>query len=251
MSYPFDSNGVPSSEPGANPTPQNVPPASYPPYPSAPYPGMPVPPPSYPTQPQGYPYPYGSYPPPYNPYGYPPPQPPRQRNTALWVTLTVVGIVVIGACVGCSIFAGSLFSTAGKLAQQYYQPVLVVESFCLNEKNADYSAAYDQLSAAQQATITRDQFITQSTDRDASEGVVTACDVDTSNTSISSTSTSATIGLTMTRSNAGTFQGTLTLISDGSTWTIDTIDPALPILTDGTPAEGTATPPLGTATPTQ
>jgi hypothetical protein len=261
MSDQFDPNGgLPPATPGAMQPTHQTPPASYPPYPGAPhpgapypgtpYPGAPEPPPGYPAQPQGYPYPYGSYPPPYNPYGYPPPQPPRQSHTALWVTLSIVGIVVIGACVGCSILAGSLFNTASRVAQQYYQPLLVVESFCQDEMDANYSAAYSQLSTSQQASLTRDQFVAQSTARDTSEGTVTDCTVNSSNTNLTSTSSSATIGVMMTRSIAGTFQGTLTLINDDSAWTIDQIDPALPILTDGTPTQGAGTPAAGTATPT-
>ena len=262
MSYPVDPNsGLPPSDPGANPSPQNSPPM-YPPYPPAQYPGAPQPQvqypgapqpptPGYPAQPQG-PYPYGGYPPAHNPYAYPPPPQPRRSNTTLLVVLGIVGVVVIGACVACGIFAGAFFKTASKVVQQYAEPYALVDQFCSNETSANYSAAYDELSAAQQANMTRDQFISQSMALDTSEGTVTDCQVDYSNTNSTNSATSATIGVLMTRSSAGDFSGTLTLISDGTTWTIDQIDPALPILTAGTPIEqSTATPTdLGTATPT-
>ncbi len=249
MSSSFDPNGAPQpADSRANQPPYDLPPASQPPHPSyPPYPPSTPPPPiGYPAQPQGYPYPYGSYPPPYNPYGYPPPPPPRQNNTALWVILGIVGIVVIGACVGCGLLAHAFGDTIGQAYQQYGQPIAVVETFCQDEVSANYSAAYDQFSPTLQATMTRDQFLAQSTARDVVEGTVTSCDVDfSSGGSFSSSSTSASIGVTMTRSNAGTFTGTLSLTNDQSAWAIDAIDPALPILTDGTPSQQATATPLG------
>lgn len=168
---PPPDSGAPTSPydtPGGGP---GAPSPRFPSY-SAPPAGYPAQPQGYPPSPQDYPYPYGSYPP-YGPYGYPPPAPPRQNNTALWVILSIVGVVVIGVCVACAVLIGVVGNFAGRVAQQYVQPLSVIQTFCQNERDGNYGAVYDQFSSSLQASMRRDDFISMSMARDTSEGTVT------------------------------------------------------------------------------
>ena len=199
-----------------------------------PTPGMPpYPPYPYPAPPYGYPaYPQGSVP---YPYGYAPAPPPRENNTTLWVVLSIVGVVLIGACVACAVAVANLSRAATSLIQQYEGPLITSETFCSDETSHDYAGAYGQFSPTLRASITLDAFVTQSQVRDNLEGAIQSCDVNTSNLQANSfTSSTATLTINMTRSGAGTFTGSVTLVKDGGTWTIDSVDPSLPVFTDGT-----------------
>lgn len=112
MGHPF-----PGNEPyGQGPY---TPPPGYPPapppqpgYPAQPYPGQP-----YPNQPYpGQPYPAGAYPPPgpaSQPGWGPPPGPPRRRaRKGLWITLSVLALLLAGCCGGGFWLAKPFIDTA-------------------------------------------------------------------------------------------------------------------------------------------
>jgi hypothetical protein len=170
-------------------------------------------------QPPGYgPLPQGYGP----PYGYPTmaSQPPNKSRKGLWITLGVIGGVLVLCCaigVGLVIYA----------AVQVSKPISVAQSFCDDLKAQDYNAAYTLTSAGYQSRVSQLQFVQRAQNDDQTNGKVTSCKLQTNsfnfnfNTSIST----FTVAIQITRNQTTT--GNLTLVKHGSNWTIDAVDASL------------------------
>lgn len=226
MSSPTNPYGYPPNpeqpgQPGQPPYPQQPYPA-YPTYPSMPDQPYGTPPAGYPYPPQGYPaYQQGGMPP------FAPPAPPqRQRNTTLWVVLSIVGVLAVVACVGCGIFAFGI----GNLVQKVGGPAIVTGQFCAELQAANYSTAYDRLSSGLQAQVTRDAFVSALQQRDSTDGSITQCSVQSNNGSgVRLGDTTAALPLTVERTST-TVTGSIQLVKEGTTWKISGIDPSLHLL---------------------
>ena len=141
-----------------NQPPYGQPPTSYgqpqPPYgqPQPPY-GQPQPPYGQPQPPYGQPQPpYGQPQPPYGQpqYGTPmapgymtPLQPPKKSLRWLWITLGILGGLMVLACGGCAII-GAL---EAKNFSQAIGPAIVVEQYYQAVQKQDYTTAYSYVSS--------------------------------------------------------------------------------------------------------
>ena len=236
-----DAPGDPSNTgqaPGSEPVvPSQAHAGAYPPYPPNPAgmppgaQGQPFPHPPYGYPP--YPYPSAAYPPPAQyayPYPYAAPQPVRQSNRALWITLSIVGGVLLVVCVSCSVlFAISISRTASNV-NKLLGPTLAVTTFCVDVQDQEYSVAYDQLSRSLQSQMTRDAFVAAALAHDQSSGRVTDCTPDTNSPPADPNRPPVMVSITITRgsgSSAFTSNGELTLIQEGGAWKIDVIDSSL------------------------
>lgn len=217
-------------------TPQGQPP--YPPttpaqqpYPAAPQP--PYPPYSYPPA-YGQPGAPGAYPPPYPyPYPYPPmpPQQPKQSHKALWITLSILGGVILLSCIACSAFAAISLNRVGKQITSSLGPTLTAQEFCSDMEIQDYDSAYSLFSANLQSQVTSDQWSAKNQARDLSDGQVSACTVMPNSNLPQGGRANLQIQITRngdTSSTAtGSQTGVLTIIQEGSQWKIDNIDASL------------------------
>jgi hypothetical protein len=100
--------------------------------------------PQYEQPPHGQP-PYGQYPYGQPPYGAPPipnyaqaPQQPKKSLRWLWITLGIVGGILVLACAGCGIFT----YFAGKAAVNLAGPAFTVGEYYQFVKQQDYAQAY-------------------------------------------------------------------------------------------------------------
>lgn len=244
---PRESSNTPQ-RPGGEPTappPQGYagaypPSPPYPPY--APNPaGMPLgapgqPPPNSPYGYPPYPYPSAAYPPPAQyayPYPYAVPQPARESNRALWITLSIVGGVLLVVCVSCSVLFAISIGRAASSVSQLVGPTIAADTFCVDMQEQRYSAAYDQLSRTLQSQMTRTQFVSDANARDQASGPVTDCTPDTNAPAADTNGPSALVHMSVTRgsgSGALISSGDLTLVREESTWKIDAIDSSLGLI---------------------
>jgi hypothetical protein len=133
------------------------------------------------------------------------------------VVLSILGVLVLGACIACGIAVASFANVASQFAQTYARPLLVEQDFCNDEKSQDYAAAYQLFSSALQARMTQDQFVSSSQLRDQSSGVITSCQLSGAPAVGDST---ATLTLDITRATSGTVSGEISLVIEGSAWKI-------------------------------
>ncbi len=165
------------------------------------------------------PYPPTQYaPPPVPGYGMAPPQLKESRRW-LWITLAVVGGLLVLACGGCGLFAyiavNQTASSVGPTfaATEYYQGL----------KDQSYTLAYTQL--ADNATIqgqpvtTQDGFTQLAQNADTQKGTISSYHI-VPNTSDPG---SGSITVTVTR-NGSSYDVHLTLTQVGSTWKISQAD---------------------------
>lgn len=207
------------------PNPYEVPPTQYP-----------VPPSPYEVPPTQYAAPQYNQPafgaPPYNPpaaapYGAPPvpgygqaPQQPKKSLRWLWITLSIVGGVLVLGCAGCitlSVLGYNLFApTVGATvtANSYYQAI----------KNQDYTQAYSFLASNMTTTnggpLTQSAFTTGATAEDTTLGTVT----NFSQTSISTSNGTASVTISVTRSGGQSYVVHLQLQQINGNWLITQFD---------------------------
>ncbi|HLX41220.1 MAG TPA: DUF3824 domain-containing protein [Ktedonobacteraceae bacterium] len=150
---------------------------------------------------------YGAPPPPYNPqqYGVPPvpgyaqaPQPQQAKRSLrwLWITLSIVGGVLVLSCIGCVFFVARGYNilaptlSASVTASSYYQAI----------ENQDYTKAYSYLANNMQTTsgqaLTQTLFTQGATAKDVTDGQVT----NFSQTNISTSNGIASVTMSVTRS---------------------------------------------------
>ncbi|GCE05290.1 hypothetical protein [Dictyobacter aurantiacus] len=124
-----------------------------------------MPPPGYPAYPQGHHYP-GTLPPPL--VASPPPA--RQSRKWLWILLSVLALIVIGSCGLCAWASSSLISQPFSAA---FGSTQLVTDYYSALQNKQYTQAYSYLSPQGSLTgLTRDQFVSQATQRDELYGPV-------------------------------------------------------------------------------
>jgi len=214
------------------PNPYDVPPTQYP-VPPSPYE---VPPTQYAAPPYNQPA-FGT--PPYNPpgaapynpapYGAPPvpgyaqapqPQQPKKSLRWLWITLSIIGGVLVLSCAGCitlgvlgyNIFAPTVGSTV--TANSFYQAI----------EGQDYTKAYSYLASNMQTTngtaLTQDVFTTGAMAEDSSLGTVT----NFSQTSVSTSNGTASVTMSVTRSGGQSYVVHLKLQQINGNWVIIQFD---------------------------
>ena len=156
--------------------------------------------------------------PPQQPYGtpgYPPPPVPsyaapgtvqQKSRRGLWITLGVIGGVLLLFCIACSVFVYAARSTPGK----------TLTTFCNALKSQDYQTAYDQLSTGLKNQFTESQFAAAFSNNGGS-GNVTNCSV--SNTSDNGTTGNGTI--TYTFANGSTVIDDYRLVDESGEWKIN------------------------------
>ncbi len=187
-----------------------------------------------PTQPQQ-PYPYPQSPaqpyPPYKPYPgqyAPPPMPPKQSNRTLWIVLGSIGGALVLICGVCAIAAVALSGQIGKAFGPIVGASVTVADFCVAEQDQDYATAYAQFSTNLQNQLTSEQFATNAATHDTSDGKVTSCSTDSSNSSGTSISDNqVTLTLQVKRADGPTTTGNVTLVKEGSDFKIDSLDSSL------------------------
>lgn len=179
-------------------------------------------PPQWGQQPYGQPPPTQYTPPQYGvppvPGYMPPPQQPKRSLRWLWITLGIIGGVLVLGCVGIILLFVFVFNQVGgpavTVATQYYQSI----------KAQDYGKAYSYLDPNIKLTLgdqsvpvpATQQLYTQGAQGiDQQKGPVTSFTIKSFNVS----NNEATVVVSVTRSS-GTYDVTLQLRQEGSDWKI-------------------------------
>ncbi len=188
--------------------------------PSSPYPPPPtsyMPPPYQPQQP-----------PPYQQavYGQPlpgyvqPPQPKKSRRW-LWITLSIIGGVILLSCIGCSIasFVGFNF------LKQAAGPAVTTGEYYQFIKQQDYTRAYALIDSnatitVNGETVSNDQqsFINAAQAADSTHGPVTSFSIQSSSNNLSN------LTVAVTRQDGTTYDVHLTFVQNGSSAKISNMD---------------------------
>lgn len=179
-----------------------------------------VAPPPYAAQQYGAPPNYPNYAPPPQPQNYAPPQqPPKKSLRWLWVTLGIIGGIVLLGCAGCGILgiAGvNLFKTAlvpTVTASSYYQAV----------EQQDYTKAYSYLESNRATTsgvpLTQAVYTTQAQGLATAEGAITSYSIGAPDV----TNDTAKITVTVTRGST-TYDVHLELTQVNGDWKISAYD---------------------------
>lgn len=196
-----------------------------------------------PNQPQRPPYeqplagplpPYGPPPaeqvPPYGPpYGPPPYGLPPQRGSLkwLWITLIVVGTIVIlscGACVALAFSGSGAISTFTRVIRQGADAGLTVSQYYESVRARDYAQAYSYLdpnATVEGQQVTQTTFIHKAQQVDRDKGLIR--NVTSKSLQFSDNAQQATIQMNVTRGQQ-TYVVTLQLKSEGKTWKIMSAD---------------------------
>ncbi len=143
---------------------------------------------------------------------------PRRR---LWVTLGVVGGLLVVFCAG----GVGLFVYA---AAQAAKPLEVATTFCADVKARDYSSAYGLLSTNYQSQIKQSAYVQTAQLQDQVDGPVKNCGLQTGNSSSFSfdfNRKTASVAAQIVRNKALT--GNIALVEEGSDWKIDSLDASL------------------------
>jgi hypothetical protein len=205
------------------------------PYGQPPNSGLPptqyIPPPQYggvpPTQPQ-----YGGQPqygmPPQPGYGYPAPPPQKTSLRWLWITLSIIGGVLVLVCGGCILLSVLGIGIFGQAVNSIVAPTTTANAYYQAIQNQNYTQAYTYLdfnsvTIAGQQTATQDAYIATAKAEDLANGVVTSF----TQTSIHSSSTNgvntATVIMSVTRSGSS-YSVDLQLKEENGTWKIVSFD---------------------------
>lgn len=204
----------PSGQPQWGPPPQQSPyeqpQTQWGPSPQPPY-GQPQPQWGPPPQQYGQP-PYGA-----PQYGVPPVQPPKRSLRWLWITLGIVGGIILLSCIGC----GILFATSFNLIKTAVQPTVVATEYFQALKQQNYTQAYSYLDpniTAQGGTLTQDLFVKGAQSADALKGPISSYTPSSPNIN----NNTANITMTVTRNNSS-YSVQLTLKQEGNAWKINSI----------------------------
>ncbi|HLJ35539.1 MAG TPA: DUF3824 domain-containing protein [Ktedonobacteraceae bacterium] len=193
----YDPN-QPPQQPQANP--YEVPPTQY----AGPNPYE-IPPTQY-AGPSNNPQQYGT--PPYNPAQYAPPpvpgyaqvpQQPKRSLRWLWITLSIIGGVLVLSCAGCVIASAMGYNF---LKTSVVGPTEVANSYYQAIENQDYSQAYGYLANNMQTTsgqtLSQNLYATAAQGKDTTDGLVT----NFTQTNFSNNNGVAAITMTVTRSGS-------------------------------------------------
>jgi len=183
------------------------------------------PPPYAPTQ-YGVP-PYGAPPFP----GYAPPQQPKKSNRWLWITLGIIGGVLLLGCVGCAV----IFGFIGKGVQQTVTNVeqtatavngvgaqVTAQAYYTAIEAQDYTTAYSYLDsgliASNNQPLTQDLYTQAAQGRDTSLGLVTNYNISADPNDPNS------ITVSVTRSQGSTYTVHLKFTQTSDGWKITSYD---------------------------
>lgn len=118
--------------------------------------------------PPGY-QPYPPYPPPFMP-PYPQKPPVKKSRRWLWITLSIVGVILLASCGLCGWGAYNLFSPA---YQGVSNSLNLVDDYYSALQAKNYAAAYDDLSTQNQLSgLTEAKFAQEAAARDAQYGAI-------------------------------------------------------------------------------
>lgn len=208
-----------------NPSSSYTNPAFYtqpaPPVPPVP-PAPPYPPPVVPPGPMVQPMPPYQ---PYQPYMPPPhfqPQPPQPKKSrkGLWITLSIIGGIILLGCIGCSVLVATNFGTI----KQIIGPSFVTGEYYASIQQQQYDMAFSFL--ASNASITIDgqsvpdnqaAFVQAATNMDAKYGPVTSFSVQTTDQNFNQ------LQIQVTRKNHAPYLVTLTFVNVNGTTKIASI----------------------------
>lgn len=188
--------------------------------------------PPYPQPPYGQPPPqWGQQPPPqYNPaqygappnYNYMPPpnyaSPPKKSRRWLWITLAIIGGILVLGCVVCGVLAATGIGFFAKVAQ----PALVATEYYTAIKNQNYSQAYTYLDTSS-VTVQGQQasealFTTAAQAVDQQRGTVSNFSI------VPNTNDPSTVSVTVTRARSSPYVVNLRLKQEGNNWKIISAD---------------------------
>ncbi len=196
---------------------------------------------------QSPPYPYGEPQPPYYqpqwggqqpppqyaqtqygaPYGAPPvpdymqPQQPRQSRRWLWITLGIIGGLVVLSCIAC----GTLFALGiGFFAKTVGASTSVVDQYYNAIENQRYDTAYSYLDpnliAPNGQSLTQQEYTTAAQAQDTNKGIVSSFSI--RNISLNNNITSLIVSVK--RIDAPAYDVHLQLRQEGSNWKITSFD---------------------------
>jgi hypothetical protein len=159
---------------------------------------------------------YGGYP------GYPAtmasrPEPSGKRRSLkwLWITLAVVAVLLVGG------------GAAGVWALgQIGAPGVTAGQFCANLSQQSYDTAYGQFSTSLRASLSQAQFHSNAAALDTAEGKVASCRA-SGNVNYTLGSSTAGVGLIVTRAKQGALTGSVHLKNESGAWKVDKLDTAL------------------------
>ncbi len=157
------------------------------------------------------------------PYGQPPvytqPQPQKRSLRWLWITLGVVGGLLVLGCAAC----GILGALGVNLFAQAAQPAVVAGQYYGAVSQQDYTKAYSYLDTSsvsvQGQTLTPQAYTQAAQVLDTTQGKVTKA----SPTSYNVTNDTATVTMAVTRGSA-TYDAHLQLKKIGNDWKIVSVD---------------------------
>lgn len=186
-----------------------------PPYGQPPY-GQPQQPPygqpGYGQQPQ-----YGGVPPLPNAYGAPPQ---KKSRRGLWITLGIIGGLIILACGGCALMS---VLGIGFFASQVAGPTLTATEYYQAIEKQDYATAYNYLDTSkvslQGQALSQQAFIKAAQLLDTTQGPVTKHNI----TNIQVNNDTATLTVTATRGGSS-YEVHLQLQKIGDSWKIIQLD---------------------------
>ena len=145
------------------------------------------------------------------------PEPARKRRSLKWLWITLAVVLVLLLALG-----GGAVWAIGQIAA----PGVAAGEFCANLREQQYDAVYAQFTANMRTGLTQAQFKTAATDLDSAEGKVLNCQA-SGNVSYSLGSTTAQIGLIITRATQGSLTGNVHMEKVGGAWKVDAVDTAL------------------------
>lgn len=217
-----DPNQSPYGQPQQPQSPYNQPPTQYPGS-SNPYEMPPVTnvPPSNPYEmpPTQYAGPSQYNVPPVPGFAQPQLQPKRSLRW-LWITLGIVGGVLLLSCAGCFIAGAAGYNF---FAQTVIGPTTVANSYYSAIQNQDYAKAYSYLDSNMQTlsgqTLTQDLYTTTATAKDTTDGTVTGF----TQTGYTTNNGTANITMSVTR-NGLTYDVHLQLQQTNNNWVITSYD---------------------------
>src|SRR6266487_2598182 len=195
-----------------------------PPYGQSGQPGQPpyqppsseIPPTQYAPQP-----PYGA--PQQPPYGQPPPVPPKRSLRWLWITLAIVGVLIVAGCATCGILS---VNAIGPFARAV-GPVVAVDQYYTAVQKQDYTTAFSFLS--NDATLTsQNQTVPIGTSQQAYSQAAQLLDANfgtvTSHSVAASGSDTTVLTINVTRTKHAPYSVRFTMVQIGNNWKIKNME---------------------------
>lgn len=155
-------------------------------------------------------------------YG-PPPQ--KKSLRWLWITLAVVGGLLVLGCGGCAIAS---FVGIGYFAKTIADPTIVTTAYYQNIKDGNYDQAYTNLDTSnvtvQNQPVTQALFNQLAQAKDKLQGQVTNFSQVNISTASNNGVNTATVTMLVTRENGPPYNVQLQLQEENGTWKITGLD---------------------------